>query len=159
MCFCWDLDVSVEVWGWQAYLKSWAQNCTQWKGLRTLLFFFFVSVFVLAFVFVFCHCVFLMCQWSGEAPAGRPGVRAGPRIACSDVPAASPGQWPGNLLCHQLDNIKCMSWHLLQHPGGQKWHFEGRGGKGDERQVDGKEDDVKMTTVCRSLTPVGEKKG
>ena len=62
------------------------------KRIKNPFVFFFVSVFVLAFVFVFCHCVFLMCQWSGEAPAGRPGVRAGPRIACSDVPAASPGQ-------------------------------------------------------------------
>ena len=65
------------------------------KRIKNSFVFFFVSVFVLAFVFVFlsfCHCVFSMCQWSGEAPAGRPGVRAGPRIACSDVPAASPGQ-------------------------------------------------------------------
>ena len=49
---------------------------------------------------------------------------------------------------------------LAPTPRGDKSGIlRGGGGKGDERQVDGKEDDGKMTTVCRSLTPVGEKKG
>ena len=92
MCFCWDLDVSVEVWGWQAYLKSWAQNCTQWKGLRTLLSFSLsLSLYwhlSLSFVIVSFRCVNGVGRLRRAGLASVPGPESH-AVTCRRLPPAN----------------------------------------------------------------------
>ena len=136
MGFCWDLDVSVEVWGWQAYLKSsWAQNRTKWKGLRTLLSFSLsLSLYwhlSLSFVIVSFRCVNGVGRLRRAGLASVPGPESH-AVTCRRLPPAN-----------DLGTSSATSWitsnawaDTCSNNRGDKSGTFGGGGKGDERRVD-----------------------